>query len=143
MWKTVNRVRRAYFIEQKTQRQIAKELHLARKTVRKAIESAEPAVYTLQVSRGRRQCLSQYKARIDAAADGGREDAAQAAVHRAQDFPVAATGWLSRAAESTVRGYIGQQRQEQRRPRCFCRWSSTLARMRRWTGAKPWSSSLA
>ena len=42
------RVRRAYFIEHKTQRQIAKELQIARKTVRKAIESSEPGGYTLK-----------------------------------------------------------------------------------------------
>ena len=34
------KIRRAYFIEKKTIRQIAREFHVARKTVDKAIESA-------------------------------------------------------------------------------------------------------
>ncbi len=36
-------IRRGYFIDQKSVRQIAKDLHVSRKTVRKAIASAEPA----------------------------------------------------------------------------------------------------
>ena len=45
-------VRRAYFVEKKSLRQIARELKMARKTVRKAIEQAEPASYTLYTISG-------------------------------------------------------------------------------------------
>lgn len=41
------RIRRAYFIDHKSIRQIARELHCSRHTVDKAIQSAEPVPYTL------------------------------------------------------------------------------------------------
>ena len=57
-------IRRAYFIEQKSVREIAKELGHSRKTVRKALESAEPGQYTLAEKRGA-PVLGAYKERID------------------------------------------------------------------------------
>ena len=42
------KIRRAYFIEQQSLRQIASELHVSRKTVGKALASAEADVYTLK-----------------------------------------------------------------------------------------------
>ena len=44
-------IRRAYFVEGKSIRQIARELGHSRPTVRQAIESAEPSAYTLTVAR--------------------------------------------------------------------------------------------
>jgi transposase len=44
-------IRRAYFHEHKTMRQIGRELRCSRKTVYKAIASAEPSAYTLRVPR--------------------------------------------------------------------------------------------
>jgi len=41
-------IRRAYYVEEKSIRQIARELRHSRDTVKKAIESAEPATYTLK-----------------------------------------------------------------------------------------------
>lgn len=38
-------IRKAYYLEQKSIRQIARELHCSRKTVDKAILSPEPATY--------------------------------------------------------------------------------------------------
>ena len=58
------RIRRAYFKEKKSQRQIARELGHSRKTVRKAIESAEPGDYALRKARPA-PVLGAYKARID------------------------------------------------------------------------------
>jgi transposase len=58
------RIRRAYFKENKSQRQLARELGHSRKTVRKAIESAEPGSYMLRKPRPA-QVLGPYKARID------------------------------------------------------------------------------
>lgn len=45
------KIRRAYFIEHKRMRQIAKELRHSRETVKKAIESAEPGGYRLKKPR--------------------------------------------------------------------------------------------
>ena len=58
------KIRRAYFIENKSMRQIARELRHSRKTVRKAIESAEPGAYRLRQPRPA-PVLGPYKARID------------------------------------------------------------------------------
>ena len=57
-------IRRAYFVEDKTIRQIAREFKCSRRTVRKAIASAEPAGYTLKVARPA-PVLGPYKARIE------------------------------------------------------------------------------
>jgi transposase len=45
------RIRRAYFVEEKSIRQIARELSCSRRTIRKAIASAECAAYTLSEPR--------------------------------------------------------------------------------------------
>ena len=58
------RMRRAYYIEEKSIRQIARELHHSRETVKKAIESAEPATYTLKKPHPA-PVLGPYMARID------------------------------------------------------------------------------
>ena len=42
-------IRRAYYVEKKSVRQIARELHCSRKTVTKAIASATPAAYSRSV----------------------------------------------------------------------------------------------
>jgi hypothetical protein len=57
-------IRRAYYIEKKSIRQIARELHHSRDTVRKAIAAANPEPYTLQKPR-RSPVLGPCKARID------------------------------------------------------------------------------
>ncbi len=44
-------IRRAYFLEDKSVRKIARELRCSRETVKKAIASAEPTAYTLTASR--------------------------------------------------------------------------------------------
>lgn len=48
---TREEIRRAYVHEDTTMRQIARELRGSRNSVEKAIPSAEPAAYTLQVPR--------------------------------------------------------------------------------------------
>jgi len=57
-------IRRAYYIEKKSIRQIAREQHHSRDTVRKAIAAAEPERYTLQKPR-RAPVLGSYQVRID------------------------------------------------------------------------------
>jgi len=56
-------IRRAYFIEHKSVRQIAKEMHCGRETIDKCIASAEAQPYTLQLPRAA-PVLGPYKARI-------------------------------------------------------------------------------
>jgi len=58
------RIRRAYFNEEKSIRQIARETGHSRPTVRKAIQSAEPTPYTLNEKRPA-PVLGPYKARIN------------------------------------------------------------------------------
>ena len=57
-------IRRAYFIENKSMRGIAKELHCSRDTVKKAIASPGGEPYTLTQKRPA-PVLGPYKARID------------------------------------------------------------------------------
>ena len=57
-------IRRAYFVDGKSMRQIAADLHCARKTITKAIVSAEPDPYTLQAPRPS-PVLDGFKARIE------------------------------------------------------------------------------
>ncbi len=45
------RIRRAYYVEGKSMRQIARELNHSRKTIKKAIERAEPEGYQLKEPR--------------------------------------------------------------------------------------------
>ena len=79
------KIRRAYFIDKKSLRQIARELHVARKTVRKAIESAEAETYKLSAPRPAPDSGAVQRAHRRVA---GREraPAAEAALHQPQDL---------------------------------------------------------
>jgi transposase len=57
-------IRRAYFVENKSMRTIAKELHCSRDTIQKAIASPEGEPYTLTAPRPA-PVLGPYAARID------------------------------------------------------------------------------
>jgi len=57
-------IRRAYFVDDKSMRQIARDFHCSRKTITKAIASAEPAPYILQTPRPS-PVLDGFKARIE------------------------------------------------------------------------------
>jgi transposase len=106
--------RRAYFVEKKSQRQIARELQMARNTVPKAIAEAAPGAYTLRTPRPALR-LGPYKARI------GELLAASERMPRKQRYTghklfeiLCQEGY--QGAESSVRAYIGKRRREQRRP---------------------------
>jgi len=110
-------IRRAHFIEKKSDRRIAKELGHSRKTVRKAIESAEPAQYTRQEPY-EAPVLGPFKDRI-------RELLAQNDhLPRKQRYTGETIyGTIQkeayRGAASTVRGYLAELRRDQRRPQLF------------------------
>ena len=111
------RVRRAYFVEKKTQRQIAKEMGLARKTVRKALESAEPAAYTLSEPRPA-PVLDPYKARIEQLLREAERMPRKQRYTGRKIFQLLQQAGYS-GAESTIRAYIGRLRQAQKRPKVY------------------------
>lgn len=111
------KIRRAYFVENKGLRQIARELHVARKTVLKAIESAEAETYTLSQPRPA-PVLGPYKQRIDELlAENGKLPRKQRYTSHKVFEQIVKAGY--EGAESTVRGYIGQRRQEKKRPKVY------------------------
>lgn len=111
------KIRRAYFLEHKSQREIAKELACSRKTVRKAIESAEPETYTVRQPRPA-PVLGPYKARIDELlAENERLPRKQRYIGHLIYKDIKAQGYAG--AESTVRGYIAQRRGEKKRPQVY------------------------
>jgi transposase len=59
----IEQIRRAYYLEGKSMRQIEREYHHAYKTIKKALASAEPGNYTLKEAR-EAPVLGPYKARI-------------------------------------------------------------------------------
>jgi len=111
------KIRRAYFVEGKGLRQIARELHVARKTVLKAIESAEPETYTLSQPRPA-PILGPYKQRIDELlAENSKLPRKQRYTSHKIFEQIVKAGY--QGAESTVRGYIGQRRKDKKRPKVY------------------------
>jgi len=106
-------IRRAYFVQNKSIRQIGRELKCSRKTVRKAIASAEPMRYMLEVSRPA-PALGSYKARIDELlAENERLPRKQRYTGHKIYETIKAESYTG--SESSVRGYIAQQRREKKR----------------------------
>lgn len=111
------KIRRAYFIEKKSQRQIARELGCSRDTVKRAIGSAESGRYTLTQPRPA-PVLGPYKARIDELLEESeRLPRKQRYIGHTIYKDIQAKGY--RGSESTVRGYIAQQRRERQRPQVY------------------------
>lgn len=111
------KMRRAYFVEGKGLRQIARELHVARKTVLKAIESAEAETYAFSQPRPA-PILGPYKQRIDGLlAENDRLPRKQRYTSHKIYHELVKVGY--QGGESTVRGYIGQRRRERRRPKVY------------------------
>lgn len=111
------RIRRAYFIEHKSIRQIARELGHSRKVVNKAIESADSAQYTLSQVRPA-PVLGPYKDPIDRLLAENEKMPRKQRYTTHQIFKqVQKAGYTG--SESGVRGYIAQRRSEQRRPQVF------------------------
>jgi transposase len=110
-------IRRAYFVEGKSIRAIARELHHGRRVVRRAIASAEPASYALKKSR-KAPVLGPYKARIDQLlAENETLPRKQRYTGRKIYQIIQKKGYTG--CESTVRGYIARQRQEKKRPKVY------------------------
>ena len=132
------KIRRAYYIEQKSIRQIARERGHSRKSVQKALGNSEPKPYQRQEERTA-PTLGGYKARIAALLEENQQ------LPRKQRYTghkiyevIAREGYVG--SESGVRRYIGAWRRLHNSPAVSCPWSLSLGRMRRPTGAKAkWS----
>jgi transposase len=111
------RIRRAYFNENKSIRQIARETGHSRPTVRKAIQSAEPTLYTLKVKRSA-PVLGPHKVRIDELlAESEQMPRKQRYTgHKVYEL-IEADGYTG--SESTVRGYIAQQRRAKKKRKVY------------------------
>ncbi len=111
------RIRRAYYVEKKSVRQIARELKYARQTVRKAIRSAEPERYKMKEPR-QAPVLGAYKERIkEMLAESETMPPKQRYTsHRIYEI-IEAEGYSG--AESTVRHYVAQVRKANKRPKIY------------------------
>ena len=111
------KIRRAYFVEKQSLRQIARDLHVARKTVRKALGAAEAETYALSEPRSA-PMLGPYKQRIDELLmENEHLPPKQRYTSHKIYQAIAKDGY--QGGESTVRGYIGQRRREKRRPKVY------------------------
>ncbi len=110
-------IRRAYYVEGKSIRKIAKEQRCSRNTVRQAIESAEAKGYTLKEPRPA-PVLGPYKDRIkELLAESKKMPRKQRYTgHRIYEV-IQEEGY--QGSEASVRGYISQQRRHERRPAVY------------------------
>jgi transposase len=102
-------IRRAHFIEGKSIRQIAREGHHHRRTVREAIQDPTPPRYTIHIPRPR-PVLGPYTSVIDRwlKQDLARPEKQRHTAHRIYERLVAEHGF--EGGESTVREYVRQHR---------------------------------
>jgi transposase len=111
------KIRRAYFLENKSIRQIARELRHSRETVKRAIESAEEEPYTFRKPR-EAPVLGSYKARIDELlAENERLPRKQRYTGHKIYQDLYECGY--RGSESGVRRYIGLQRRETKKRKVY------------------------
>ena len=106
-------IRRAYYVDGKSVRQIARELGHSRRTVRQAIESAEPGEYTLRVPRPA-PVLGPYKASLDRLLEENQH-LPRKQRYTSHKMYLALCGEGYTGSEPTVRRYVGQQRQDKKR----------------------------
>ena len=109
----VEQIRRAYFIEGKSIRQIAREGHHHRRTVRKATQDAGPPRYTLRQPKAR-PILGGFVAIIDRwlSEDEAQPRKQQHTARRIYHRLVAEHSYSG--GESTVREYVRKQRPKER-----------------------------
>jgi len=107
------RIRRAYYLEGKSIRQIAKEMHHSRDTVAKAIRSGEAAEYTSKKPRAA-PVLGPYMAQIEELVrENERLPRKQRRTGRKIFEELEADGY--RGSESRVRGYIAAVREAEKK----------------------------
>jgi len=110
-------IRRAYYIEKKSQREIAREKGLARETVKKAIENAGPVSYEKSKER-EAPVLGPYKERIEEMlAENERLPHKQRYTSRRIYEMLTEEGY--EGSESGVRRYVGERRRERRKRQVY------------------------
>ena len=113
----IERIRRAYYVEEKSIRQIAKEQNHSRTTIRKALVSAQPQKYRLKKERPA-PVLGAYKARIkELLEESERMPRKQRYTWRTIYKIIQAEGY--QGSGSNLRQYISQQRRARRTPKVF------------------------
>jgi transposase len=111
------RIRRAYYVEGKSIRQIGRELGHGYWTVRKALDASEPAPYQLSQAKVS-PVLGPYKAQIEGLlAESERLPRKQRYTGKKIYQTIQQAGYGG--AESTVRYYVSQQRRAQQRPTVY------------------------
>ncbi len=111
------RIRRAYHVEGKSMRQIEREYHHSRHTIKKALESAESESYTLKRSRPA-PVLGPYKTQIDELLRKNENLPPKQRYTGHKIYKeVQQAGY--KGSESGVTGYITQQRKAKRKPKIF------------------------
>jgi transposase len=110
-------IRQAYFNEGKSIRQIARDLECCRKTVRKAIQTAEPEAYTLKKPR-EAPVLGPYKERIaELLAENERLPRKQRYTAKRIYEVICEEGYVG--SESGVRRYVGLRRRETKKRKVY------------------------
>jgi transposase len=111
------KIRRAYYVEGKSQRQIARELHCSRHTIKKALKGAEADKYVLKEPRSA-PVLGSYKGRIEVLLN---ESEGLPRKQRYTGHRIYELVWLEgyRGSEASVLGYVSRQRQAKRQMAVF------------------------
>jgi len=113
----IEQIRRAYHIEKKSIRQIAKEMGHSRDTVSRAIDSAEPRQYTLGKPR-RAPKLGPYKVQIqELVAENEKLPRKQKYTWKKIYEAIAAKGY--QGSESTLRHYLSQIGWKKKKPAVY------------------------
>ena len=107
------RIRRAYFFQRKSIRQIARELHHARRTVRKAIYDPAPPRYT-RVAPAIKPVLGPFTAIIDQWLDDDFSSPKKQRHTARRIYHRLVAEYRFEGGESTVRRYVRQHRPKER-----------------------------
>ncbi|MFC1997176.1 IS21 family transposase [Chloroflexota bacterium] len=111
------KIRNAYFNENKSIRQIARELHRSPKTIKKALASAEAGTYAQKKPRAAPK-LGAYKTEIERllAENEAQPRKQRYTIHKIYQ-KILKQGYAG--SESSVRSYVAKKRKEKRRPPVF------------------------
>ncbi len=110
-------IRRAYHVEEKSIREIARATRSSRRTVRKVLDTAEPQTYTLTHPRPA-PVLGPYYPRIAALLEENERLPRKQHYTSRKIFTLLQQEGYS-GAESTVRGYIGRLRRQEHHPAVY------------------------
>ena len=113
-------IRKTYFNEQKSIRQIARELQHSPKTIKKALESATVEKYTLNQGRAS-PILGPYKTAIQELLEEN-EKMPRKQRYTSHKIYLAIVDQGYRGSEPTVRSYVAKLRKDKRRPNWKLLW---------------------